>query len=335
MSTLALDIGTYSIKAVAGTAGPKPKIERIAEVFNTTSVAVPTDDVNQDKLINLIESVIIDNDLPRTDVRLSLPESVISTKVIEIPPLSDAELASAIGWQAEQHIPIPPEELALEYQVLYRPPKKEKKPMRILLVGARKQVVDRYVDMFHVLGIEPSLVETHMISLIRSLMFSPEDPNTMIVHMGASSMNMSIVKGGELIFVTSHMNGGQLLTKALEQTVGLDQNQAEKYKRTYGIDDSQFQGKVAEALKPGLQVLTAEMKKSIQFFVTQHPTESIQRVVLSGGTAAMPDLVQYVTQELGTEVLVAAPFTGVEGSIPETINPPAMGICMGLLLREL
>lgn len=335
MSTLALDIGTYSIKVISGTAGPKPKIDRIAEVYNTTGIAVPTDDVSQDKLVNLIESVIVDNDLPRTDVRISLPESVISTKIIEIPPLSDAELASAIGWQAEQHIPIPPEELALEYQVLYRGPKKEKEPMRILLVGARKQVVDRFVDMFHILGIEPSLVETHMISLIRSLMFTPEDPNTMVVHIGASSMNMSIVRGGELAFVTSHMNGGQLLTKALEQSVGLDQNQAEKYKRTYGLDESQFEGKVAAALKPGIQLLAAEMKKSIQFFVTQHPTETIQRVVLSGGTASLPNLVQHVTQELGVEVLVAAPFTGVDGVIPESINPPAMGVCMGLLLREM
>ena len=335
MSTLALDIGTYSIKAVAGKAGPKPTVERVAEVFNTAGIAVPTDDVSQDKLINLLESVIVDNDLPRTDVRLSLPESVISTKVIEIPPLSDAELASAIGWQAEQHIPIPPEELALEYQVLYRPPKNEKKPMRILLVGARKQIVDRYVDMFHILGIEPSLLETQILSVIRSLVFTAEDPNTMVVHMGASNMNMGIIKNGELQFVTTHMNGGQLLTKALEQGVGLDQNQAEKYKRTYGLDESQFQGKVQAALLPALKVLITEIKKSVQFFVTQHPQESVQRIVLSGGTAALPHLVQYITQELGTEVLVSAPFTGVGGKIPETINPPAMSVCMGLLLREI
>ncbi len=334
MSTLALDIGTYSIKAVAGKAGPKPTIERVAEVFNTAGIAVPTDDVSQDKLINLLESVIVDNDLPRTDVRLSLPESVISTKVIEIPPLSDAELASAIGWQAEQHIPIPPEELALEYQVLYRPPKKEKKPMRILLVGARKQVIDRYVDMFHVLGIEPSLLETQIISVMRSLVFTPEDPNTMVVHIGASNMNMGLVKGGELQFVTTHMNGGQLLTKALEQGVGLDQTQAEKYKRTYGLDESQFQGKVQAALLPALKVLVTEVKKSVQFFVTKYPQESVQRIVLSGGTATLPHLVQYITQELGTEVLVAAPFTGVNGQIPETINQPAMSVCMGLMLRE-
>ncbi len=334
MSTLAIDIGSYSIKAVSGKAGVSPHVDRVVEVFNTTGLAVPTDDPAQEKLAGLLESILADNDLPRTDVRLSLPETVISTKVISIPPLSDAELASAIGWQAEQHIPIPPEELSLEYQVLYRPVKKDKEMMRILLVGARKQVVERYVEMFHMLGIEPSLVETQIISIIRSLVFTPQDPTTLVVHMGASSMNMAMVAGGELQFVTTHMNGGQLLSKALEQTIGLDRTQAEKYKRTYGLDESQFQGKVKAALLPAVNVLTTEVKKAVQFYIHEHPQDSVHRVVLSGGTAALPHFVQHITQELGTEVLVAAPLTNVGGTLPANINPPALGVCMGLLMRE-
>jgi type IV pilus assembly protein PilM len=335
MPTLALDIGTYSIKAISGKSGKNPQIERVAEVFNSTGLAVPTDDASEEKLVNLLESIITDNDLPRTDVRLALPETIISTKVIEVPPLSDAELASAIGWQAEQHIPIPPEELSLEYQVLYRPPKRDKTPMRILLVGARKQVVERYVNMFHTMGIEPSLLETQIIAVIRSLVVTPEDPVTLVVHMGASSMNMALVKAGELQFVTTHLNGGQLLTKALEQTVGLDSVQAEKYKRTYGLDETQFQGKVKAALLPAVAILISEIKKAVQFYVHQFPQETVQRIVLSGGSAALPNLVQHVTAELGTEVLVAAPFTDASGTIPETINAPAMSVCMGLLLREI
>ncbi len=334
MSTLALDIGTYSIKAVSGKAGATPHVERVIEVFNTTGLAVPTDDPAQEKLAGLLESIIADNDLPRTDVRLSLPETVISTKVINIPPLSDAELASAIGWQAEQHIPIPPEELSLEYQVLYRPVKKDKEMMRILLVGARKQVVERFVDMFHMLGIEPSLVETQIISIVRSLVFTSQEPTTLVVHMGASSMNMAMVANGELQFVTTHMNGGQLLSKALEQTVGLDQTQAEKYKRTYGLDESQFQGKVKAAMLPAVNVLVTEIKKAVQFYMHEHPQDSVQRVVLSGGSAALPNLVQHITQELGTEVLVAAPLTNVGGTLPENVNAPALSVCMGLLMRE-
>lgn len=333
MSALALDIGTYSIKAIHGDPGKKVNVKRVAEVFNTTGIAVPTDEATADKLGKVIQTILDDYNLPRGDVRIALPETVVSTKVIAIPPLTDAELASAIGWQAEQHIPIPPEELSLEYEVLYRPKKNEKAPMRVLLVGARRRIVEHFVNMFNDLGIEPKYLETHVLAIYRSLEFTPEDPTTLIAHIGASTMNLSIVHQGELQFVLSHLNGGQLLTKALEQTIGLDATQAEQYKRTYGLDESQFQGKVAQALTPAVKVLTNEIKKAIQFFLNNHPQDSVQRVVLSGGSALLPGLVQFVTQEVGTEVLVAAPFASATGEIPEKVNQPAMVVGMGLLAR--
>lgn len=334
MPALALDIGTYSLKAISGKPGKKIKIDRVAELPNNSGIAIPTDDAAQEKLAVLIDTFIKDNDLPKDDVRLAMPESVISTKVIEIPSLSDAELASAIGWQAEQHIPIPPEELSLEYQVLYRPPKGDKSPMRVLLIGARKTIVERYVGMFHTLGMEPTIIETHALATLRALQFERTDPNTLVITIGASSMDMTMVYIGDIQFVISHMNAGQLLTRSLEQGVGLATAQAEQYKRSYGLDESQFQGKVKEALLPGVNLLIGEMKKAVQFFINKHPKETVQRVVLSGGSASLPGLVQQITSQLGAEVLVAAPFTGIAANIPESINHPSMTICMGLMMQE-
>jgi type IV pilus assembly protein PilM len=335
MTALALDIGTYSIKAVSGTPGNTVGVKRVAEVFNTTGVAVPLDASSTEKLSGILETMIKDYGFPRTDVRLSLPETVVSTKVITIPSLSDAELASAIGWQAEQHIPIPPEELSLQYQVLYRPPRGDKEQMRVLLVGTRKKLVEQYVEMLNNLGIEPSIIETQILSVVRSLQFEPNDPTTMIAHLGASSMNIGIVHKGELQFVLSQLNGGQLLTKALEQGIGLDPTQAEQYKRTYGLDESQFEGKIRQALLPAVQLFTNELRKAAQFFVSQNHEGSVHRIVLSGGATLLPGLVQYVTAELGAEVLVAAPFAKITGQVPENINHPSMSVCMGLLMREL
>ncbi len=335
MSALALDIGTYSIKAVSGKPGNNVVVEKVAEVFNTSGIAVPTDEGSVEKLGRVLESVINDYNLPRADVRISLPETIVSTKVIEVPPLSDAELASAIGWQAEQHIPIPPEELSLQYQVLYKPARGESNQMRVLLVGVRKHLVEKYVELFHNLGIELALVETQILSVLRGLQFVPEDPTTLIVHFGATAMYLSIVHQGELQFVVSHLNGGQLLTKTLEKSIGLDATQAEQYKRTYGLDEAQFQGKVREALMPPTNILVNEIQKSARFFVSSHPRESIRRVVLSGGTALLPGLVQYITNQMGVEVLVAAPFASSTGAVPDNVNHPAMTVCMGLLTKEI
>jgi len=335
MPALALDIGTYTIKAISGKPGSKPDITRVVEVFNTSGISIPADDAQFEKIGKQLQMLISDNNLPTTDVRLALPETVISTKIISLPSLSDAELASAIGWQAEQHIPIPPEELSLEYEVLYRPPKKDRTSMmRVMLIGARKSVIERYLNMFTALGIEPTLLETQILSVMRSAQFEVTDPTTLLVHIGASAVDMALVHEGQVEFVISHLSGGQVLTRALEQSIGLDATQAESYKRTYGLDEAQFQGKVRQVLLPAVHILVTEMQKAIRFFLSQRPTESVKRIVISGGTAQLPGLVQYITQELGVEVLVAAPFTPATGEIPQ-VNHPALTVAMGLLLREI
>jgi type IV pilus assembly protein PilM len=332
-STLALDIGTYSIKALAGKPGDKPSITRSVEAANSLGFSVPTDDAQTEKLAALIDSLLNDHKLPKTDIRLALPETVVSTKVISLPSLSDAELASAISWQAEQHIPIPPEELALEYQVLYRPPRSEKNvPMRVMLVGARKPVIERYVNVFMLLGIEPSILETQLIGVLRSLQFTSADPTTLVAHIGASTMQLAVMNQGELDFVYTHLSGGQLLTKSLEQAVNLDTEQAEQYKRSYGLDEAQFQGKVRAALLPSVSVLVTEMQKAIRFFTNQHPTQNVARVVLSGGGAQLPGLLEFVAAQLGTEVLMSAPLTTAQGELPAA-NQTAFAVVAGLMMR--
>jgi type IV pilus assembly protein PilM len=335
MPALALDIGTYTIKAIHAKPGDKPHIERVVEVFNPVGISLPTDDNQMEKLAKALETLINDNKLPTNDVRLALPETVVSTKVISLPSLTDAELASAINWQAEQHIPIPPEELSLEYQVVYRPPKNERNAqMKVLLVGVRKSIIERYVSMFSAIGIEPTVVETQVLSLIRALQFEPTDPTTLIAHIGASTMDMALIHGGQLEFVITHLSGGQILTRALEQSIGLDATQAESYKRTYGLDEAQFQGKVRQVLLPATKVMVAECAKAIRFFGSQYPTDAVKRLLLSGGTSQLPGLVQYITTELGLEVLVAAPFSQTTGQLPDA-NHPALSVCVGLLMREI
>jgi type IV pilus assembly protein PilM len=333
MPTLCLDIGTFTFKAIAGKPGSSPTLTKVIESPNPLGVSVPTDDAQAEKLAGAIDAFLSDHNLPRAELRLSLPETVVSTKVISLPWLSDAELASAIGWQAEQHIPIPPEELSLEYQVLFRPQKGDRTAqMRVLLVGVRKQVVERYIATLAAVGAEPVILESHMLSVIRSLQFSVEDPATLVVHLGASTMDVAVVEKGEVVFVVTHAAGGQILTKTLEQNVGLSGEQAEQYKRSYGLDETQFQGKMREALMSPVKSLIQEMQKAVRFHGSQHPTSPIQRALLSGGSAQLPGLVPLVAQELNMETLIAAPFAGAKGEVP-TINSPSFAVAMGLMLR--
>ncbi len=332
MPALALDIGTQQIKALVGKPGSSMKVESSLLTPNQISAAVPSDEAAIDRYRQLVDNLFSEHKLPKSDVRLALPESVVSSKIIEMPPLSDAELASAIEWQVEQHIPIPLEELSYEYAVLFRPDKKTGSKMRVLLTGTRTVLIERLMDIYLDIGVEPSIIDTQSLSLVRSLGFSQEDPTTLVVNFGAQSLDMSIIHEGELRFVYSHMNGGDVLTRAIEQELGLERSQAEQYKRTYGLDRSQFDGKLVMAMEPSLKMLTGEMQKAIQFFTTQQLNVPVPRILLAGGGSQLSGLVQYVTEQLSVEVLTAAPFATAEGNIPDGSHP-AYAVAAGLLMR--
>jgi type IV pilus assembly protein PilM len=334
MPATAIDIGTSSIKAISGKPGKNPVINRVVEIPNTSGVSIPKDNNQAGKLLEVVSQLIHDYKLPKTDVRLSLPEEIISTKVINLPPLSDAELASAIDWQAEQHIPIPLDQLALEYQVLYRPPAKQKdQPMKVLLVGARNNIIEEYVNIFFNLGIQPTILETQIFSVMRALDFTVDDPTSIIVHMGANNIQLAVVHQTEIGLATNKKGGGELLTKAVQQVVSnLTIEQAEEYKKAYGLMTDQLQGKIRDAMLPALNPIGQEIVKTIRFYNNEQPNANISRIVLTGGLAQMPGIIEYFTQLTGIEALLAEPFATSSGTIPEE-NHQAFIVCCGLMMR--
>ncbi len=335
MPATAIDIATYSIKAVVAKQGGTPSITRTALMKNSSGLGFPKDEMQAEKILKEVDQIFHDHNLPKTDVYLSLPEEVVSTKVIYLPPLSDAELASAIDWQAEQHIPIPLNQLTLEYQVLYRPPKKQTdQPMRVLLVGTRKNVAELYSDIFVSLGIQPKIMETQAFSIMRALGFEESDPTTLVVHIGADNTQLAIVDKTEIKLVTNKKGGGTILTKAIQQAVtNVTPEQAEEYKHTYGLQTEQLQGKIAQILMPALNPLTQEIVKTLRYFNNEQPQSPVTRIVLAGGTSQMPGILSYFTQQTNLEVLLAAPFAGTNGEIPEENQQPFV-VCNGLLMRK-
>ena len=334
MPATAIDIGTYAVKVISADPGKQPNIIRTVETLNPHGIAMPIDDLQIEQVGELVNNIVFDNKIPHADIRLSLPESIVSSKVISIPPLTDAELASAINWHAEQHIPIPKEDLSLQYKVLYRPEKSKQEQMRVLLIGTRKSLVDRFISMFIAMGIEPTLLETHVLSLLRSLDIGADEPPTMVLNIGATNMDVVVIFKGEIQFVFTHSGAGALLTKTLQQTLGLDLQQAEQYKRTYGLDPNQFEGRVRNALIPVINTLTNEIQKAQRYFASQFPQNTLSRIVITGGTSQLPGLVEYLSESLGTEILFSAPFASATGEIPQE-NQQTYSVCLGLLMREL
>ena len=335
MNAVGLDIGTYSMKAInAKVSKDAVEVLKVIEAPNYLGISIPIDEGSVEKLSQQIEAFFSDNSLPSSDVRLALPESMVTTKVIEVPNLSDAELASAIGWQAEQHIPIPKDDLSLEYQILYRPAREEKDTMmRVLLIGTKQSMVEKYITTFTDLGIEPRSLETQTLALLRSIAVSSSDPITLVCNIGFSTTDISLLRSGELMGVFSYPQGGILFTRAIENLLQMPTNQAEEYKRSYGLDAQYFEGKVQQALLPVVSSFVDTLRKAMQYYSTQYPQEKVQRVLMTGGASQLPGLIPHLASVLGIEVLLVSPFTGVTGAIPE-YGQSSFTVSMGLAKRQ-
>lgn len=269
-----------------------------------------------------------------TDISVALPESLVFTRIIKLPLLTEEEIASAIKWEAEQYIPIPINEAVVQHQVLERMESSSPPQVSVLLVAAPKNMVEKYVKVLNMAGLNASTVETELISLTRAL--GPRDKTVMLIDFGAKSTDIAISKNGMLSFSRSIPTAGDAFTRAVSQSLGIEYQQAEEYKRTYGLSGSQLEGKIRQALDPIIRIVSDEIRKAIQYYQTEEKGQPPTSIVLSGGTAGLPEAISFLTKLLGVEIVLGNPFAGIsldpQAAKSLAAYAPLYSIAVGLAL---
>ena len=331
---VAVDLGTSKIKIiVTGKAG---EITKTVIADNPLGYSVPTKATQVEPLANLLRDIFGQNKLPRTNLALAMPERHVSTQVISIPTLTDSELATSISWQAQQYIPIPTEELVLNYQVLYRPEKKDAATtdMRVLLAGIKQDDLNNLTAAYKQASLEPTVLETESIATLRHL---PADlsnnASSLIINFGAGGVDTIIVSGSELTMAMSHPTGSTMITKALMATFNLTYEKAEEYKLAYGVDTRYGEGKIAQAIVPILQNILGDIRNTITFYNNKNPVSAINKIFLSGGGALMPGFPELLAANLNIEIQPLDIFATLTGEIPEN-NQLIFGVAGGLTKRK-
>jgi type IV pilus assembly protein PilM len=337
-SYFGLDFGTSSLKiAQVSLSGPKSFVTTaIGLVQNPVGTLAFGDKTTSDKLLPAVKQLMHDAGIHDKRAVISVPESKVYSRIVSMPNMSDAELASAVNWEAEQFVPIPVSEVEIDYSVIKRPPKGvSNQNMLVYLVAAPKKYLQSLVDFLVLAGIEPIAVESEMIAVSRSLSFGGFTGSTLMVHIGALSTVMAIVDGDALLFSYVMETGGVAMTRALSQALSLPIMQAEEYKRTYGLDPQQLEGKVKTGLLVVVDSVVAEIRKAIEYHASVNKTQ-VSRIVLSGGGAYLPALTSYLSQAFGGfEVVIADPF--MYGKAGHGIKIPAekavYSVALGLAER--
>src|SRR3990172_1188944 len=240
---------------------------------------------------------------------VSLIESQVVARLIQLPTLTDKELAAAINWEAEQYIPLPIKDVFLQYKVVSRPQESSTSgKMDVLLIASPKRVIQKYLNVVRNANLRPEILETESIALVRALTKS-EDPATIVVSLGALSSELIIAYGGNVLFTRSIATGGVTLTRAIMAEFNLPQAQAEEYKQTYGILEDKLSGKVAAVLKPILDILISEILKAVEFAHSHVENSQIGRIVMCGGGAYLPGLPEFLAERTSFEVSLGDAWT--------------------------
>jgi type IV pilus assembly protein PilM len=306
-----LDIGSSSIKVTQSTVtGAKTfTVDSVGLALNPAGSIDFANPTVVEKLGPAVKQLLSEARIREKRVVVAVAENKVYSRILTMPTMSEAELSSAIKWEAEQFVPIPVAEVELDFSILEQQDKSTTdKKMLVYLVAAPKKYLQSMVDFLVGIGLEPIAVESEMVAVSRSLTFGAGESTTLIVHMGAMSTVLAIVDGSALSFSYVIDSGGVSLTRALAQSLSLPLPQAEEYKRTYGLDGKQLEGKVRTGLLLILDSIVSEMRKAMEYHLSSRKTR-VTRIVLSGGGAYLPEFSTYLSEVFGgLEVIVSDPF---------------------------
>jgi type IV pilus assembly protein PilM len=268
----------------------------------------------------------------------ALPTFSVFSSILNLARVSDKELSAAVHWEAKKVVPLPLEEMILDWKRIKTEEDKDKDDIRVLLTGAPQALVKKYIKVFQEAGLSLLSLETETFSLIRSLVGSDRS-TVMLVEFGASTTDVTIVDQGIPILNRSIDVGGEKITRAISQSLDIGLEKAEQFKYDLGIsslDDSKSQlpRVVAETISP----VVNEIKYAINLFQTKHRKDT-EKIILSGGSSLLPDLTGYLGKILDMKVIIGDPWSRV--SYPEDLKPllqeigPRMAVAIGLAIREL
>jgi type IV pilus assembly protein PilM len=388
-SFLGLDVGTDSIKLVElEGVGGRPRLVTYGMVEVDSTVArnndTPDNKAEQEKIAGALKSLLEKSGASATDAVAALPNFAVFSSVISLPKLGEKQLAEAVQWEAKKFVPMPIENVVLDWKILHETekkvdedgeeetppegektsepkaeepeksldPKAQKKTIEqkgnlakcktvvsVLLTAAPRHLVERYVSIFKLSGLNLLSLETESFALSRSLVGN-EDSVILIADVGSLTTDITVVKKGVPVFSRSINAGGKTVTKAIADSMDIDPARAEQFKQDVGMNTgggaAQSKG-VAKIIEQSFTTVINEMKYTLE--TQQRGGQTVEKILLTGGSAFLPSLDQYISNVLGVKVLIGNPWARI--SYPKDLVQslekvaPRMGVAIGLAMREI
>ncbi len=317
-----LDIGFTSVKIMQAAPGPKkytvtgygvnnfdPKAVDNGTIVDIENIASSIHDLFKNHLVG---------DITTHRVAMSVPAARTFTRILTLPNLDEKDTTEAVKLEAEQYIPVPIDDLYIDFQQI----RKTEKDQDFLVVAVPKKIINSYLDLANILGLEVIAMETTLGSTGR--LFQHTDQQnlpTVIIDFGSVSADVTIYDNKSLVVTGTVPGGGDDFTNLIAQNLNVTNQEAHVIKTKYGLGVSKKQKEIIKALEPKLDVIVKEIKRMLRYYEERtDANKKIGQIITLGGGANMPGLSEYLTDTLRVPVRACNPWDNLSF---DHLQPPS------------
>lgn len=334
---LGIDIGTASIKAVElQKKGGTIHLRTYGFVDLPNNIIRSTSTEFHERIVRALNEIVKKAHIRSKKVIAALPGFSVFTTMIEIPKIPSKEIESAVMFEAKKYIPESGEDMVIDWKIVDSGETKQD-TLHVLINAAPRRLIDVYKDICKQAGLELVSLETESFSLTRSLT-KPGDPPLMIIDVGATATDISIVENTYPILTKSVDVGGNAITYIIANSLNIEQGRAEQFKRDYITQRQGASEHIPQAIRSVVDQIILHIK-NIEKLYASKSDRKIEKVILAGGSAKLPYFQEYLKEVLNTTIEVGDPWKGItydqvyKNEIEQV--SPMFAVAIGLALKEI
>ncbi|MDD5206209.1 MAG: type IV pilus assembly protein PilM [Desulfobacterales bacterium] len=346
-----LDIGSHAIKLVEIEDSKKGKILKNFGMIGLPREAIVEGSIREIEIVSAaIKNLFKNLKIKNKNVATSVSGYSVIVKKISIAKREDSELESTIQEEAEQYIPFDIHDVNLDYEILSAEEdqgaeseeKTQSDLMDVMLVAAKKDIVEDYVSLLQITGLNPAVLDVDAFALQNAFELSSEKTNECyaLVNVGAEELGINVIKNGVSIFTRDSSFGGFQINEGIMSSFEVEYDEAEKIKLGGVKLEEKDKGKLEEVLTSVISGWVNEIKRALDFLITTYPDQNIEKVLLSGGSCRIPGFQKYLEMQIDLPVEELNPFSGLQIN-EKVFDPkylsymaPQAAVAVGLALRS-
>lgn len=333
-----LDVSSSAVRVVQLKGSGSIKIlDRYGEAIIDGTTALSDATADRQLVAKTIRELVKKTGISTKNVAVNLPSNRVFTTVIDLDNMPQAELAQTIKYQAESFIPTPLAESKIDWAVIGQSPGNAKK-VEVLISSVPNEYIEARLDLLESAGLNVIAFEPDGIALARSIIPIDATTTQMVLDIGRGATDLVISMAGVPHLSRAIPTGLQAIIRSAVQNLSIEPAQAEQFVTKFGLGKDKLEGQVYNAVIGTVENLMVEVEKSIKFFQGRYPNVGLERIIVTGGASALPELPLYIANRFGLNVEIGNAWRNV--SFPSSRQNEMLavsnhfGVAVGLAERS-